>query len=380
MRIIHTCLRYPPSTGGTETYVHELVERTRHIPERDVRVVTSALRTHGPMTQLSPALLVNDAPYIQRLHSAATPLISYPRLQALSYYLGHHKPDLIHGYSFWYQPADVAARYATKHSIPFIFHPLYYNNFIREKPLWQLYKNTIGRRTFAAASVVVVISPFEQQLIERDNLPVKKFALIPPGIDPVLYQQPAPDPFTTRGINGPRLLTVSRLDRGKGLDDLLAALPHVIKSHPTVQLAIIGEDFGARANLEQMAEQLGVAAQVHFWGKVSDGELRAAYQHADIFVHPSHYEAFGIVLAESLAAQTPVVARNVAAIPYVVPHQKAGLLFNNQEELAAHLNDLLGNTKKRASLAQFGYDHVLRNFTWDQSIKKLVELYSELGQ
>ena len=110
MRIVHTCLRYPPATGGVETYVRELVKRTRSIAQNiDVRVLTSKMRTHGPITELSPDRLLYDPPYVQRLHHLATPLVSYPRLQALNYYLGHHQPDLVHAYSFWYQPADTTA-------------------------------------------------------------------------------------------------------------------------------------------------------------------------------------------------------------------------------------------------------------------------------
>src|SRR5688572_19716389 len=195
MRIVHTCLRYPPATGGVETYVHEIVERTRlrqgfggqGSKNLDVRVLTSKMRTHGPITTLDPNLLLDDAPYVQRLHHAATPFFSYPRLQALKYYLGHHQPDIVHGYSFWYQPADVAARYAKTHHLPFFFHPMYYEDANRQKLSWQLYKRSIGHQTFAAADVVIVISPHEQSLIEQARLPVKRFALIPPGIDMAQY-------------------------------------------------------------------------------------------------------------------------------------------------------------------------------------------------
>src|SRR3989344_2198795 len=161
MRIVHTTLRYPPASGGVETYVQELVTRTRYEtgaagvlqtsnPNRfDVRVLTSRLRTHGPMSELAPEQLLDDPMHVQRLHHQATPLISYPRLQALKYYLGHHNPNIVEAYSFWYQPADSAARWAKKNRHPFIFHPLYYENDTRRKPIWQLYKNTIGKRTFA---------------------------------------------------------------------------------------------------------------------------------------------------------------------------------------------------------------------------------------
>ncbi len=380
VRIVHSCLRYPPALGGTETYVKELVERTRHTPERDVRVLTSKLRTHGPLSILPPDELLDDAPYVQRLHHATTPLLSYPRLQALKYYLGHHAPDIVHGYSFWYQPADVAARYARHHKIPFIFHPLYYTNPIREKAVWQLYKRTIGRATFAAADVVVVISLFEQALIEQEGFPVKRFALIPPGIDISRFTRNYENPFQLQGLEGPILLTVGRVAAGKGINEVVQALVHVLKSHPDTQLVCIGEDFGAQGALQKLAENLGIASHVHFWGKVSEDKLVAAYQHADVFVHPSHYEAFGIVLAESLAAKTPVVARNTSAIPHVVPNAKAGLHFATTTELVTHINELLQNTQKREALGQWGHEYVRKNFTWEQSIKKLVKLYDEFGQ
>jgi len=379
MRIVHTCLRYPPAIGGTETYVHEIVERTRSVPPYDVRVLTSRLRTHAPAHTLDPATLLDDPPYVQRLHHAATPLIAYPRLQALSYYLGHHAPDIIHGYSFWYQPADVAARYAKKHSKPFIFHPLYYENEVRQKLTWQIYKKTIGTATFQAADVVVVISPYEQELITKAGSPVKRFALIPPGLTTTLSTTPPSNPFTKRGLAGPILLAVSRLAPGKGLEDLLDALPTILRMHPTAHLVLVGEDFGQQKELEKHVKKRNVQPHVHFWGKLSAADLLAAYHHATVFVHPSQYEAFGIVVAESLAAKVPVVARNVAAIPYVAPPNKAGLLFNTTEELSAHVIALLSDEKKRLSLGEWGHQYVTKNFSWDSSIKKITDLYKELN-
>lgn len=388
MRIVHTALRYPPATGGVETYVEQIVERTRHVADpnnqhpkdlRDVRVLTSRLRTHGPIEELTPEHLLDDPPYVQRLHHSQTPIFSYPRLQSLRYYLGHHQPDIIHAYSYWYQPADIAARYAQKHAIPFIFHPIYYTNDIRRKPAWQLYQKTIGRRTFAAADVVAVISPFEQKLIEQAGLPVKRFELLPPGIDPQEFNNAPSNPFPTWNIKSKNiLLTVSRLAPGKGLDDVLTALPAILRRHPDTTLAIVGEDFGALAALQAQLNQLGLDQHVRFLDKLSRPDLIAAYHHATILLHPSHYEAFGIVLAESLAAGTPVIARNATAIPFVAPHQQAGLLFNNQQDLIDHTNELLTNPQLRQNLAQQGHSHILNNFTWDTTIQKLLALYHEL--
>lgn len=381
MRIVHTCLRYPPATGGVETYVEAIVKRTRNIDTgRDVRVLTSSMRTHGPISLLAPDLLLDDPIYVQRLHHAGTPFISYPRLQALSYYLAHHEPDIIHGYSFWYQPADVAARYARRHGIPFIFHPIYYENNIRNKPLWRLYKKTIGRQTFAAADVVVVISPHEQSLIAEAGFPVKKFVLIPPGVDLAAISEPQPSPFAGHGIRGRILLAVSRLAAGKGLDDIIRVMPELVRQHHDIQLVIVGEDFGARKYLQNMAKQSAFAANIHFIGKLSRTELIGAYQHSHIFIHTSHYEAFGIVLAEAQAAGLPVVARDTSAIPYVVEHERTGLLFSTPQQMSAQLSQLLSDEATRRQLANNARSSAQKKFSWEPSISKLLNLYANVAR
>lgn len=380
MRIVHVALRYPPASGGTETYAKEIVEHTRSVEaKRDVRVLTSKLRTHGPISELDPKLLLDDPLYVQRLHHMATPLIAYPCLQALPYYLSHHNPDIVEAYSFWYQPADTAARWAKKHRRPFIFHPLYYENDTRRKLTWRLYKNIFGKQTFAAADVVVVISPFEQSLIEKAGFNVKRFELVPPGIDIKKYTPPQPNPFTTKNITGEILLTVGRVAKGKGLIDVVNALPAILKQHPTAQWVVIGEDFGVKKFLKRRAKELGINQHLHWLGKLPEAEKIAAMQHAALLLHPSHYEAFGIVLAEALACGTPVVARNVAAVPYVTPHNQTGLLFNTNDELFTHVSTLLKNPTLRQQFGQQGQQHIAANFTWEKSIEKLLKLYNELG-
>lgn len=381
MRIVHTTLRYPPATGGVESYVRDVVERTRDIDAgRDVRVLTSRLRTHGPLSELDPDLLLDDPPYVQRLHHRATPLIGYPRLRSLSYYLGHHQPTIVHAHGFWYQPADVAARSARRQRLPFFLQPYYYNHGVRQKLRWQLYQRTCGYRTFATADVVLVISPYEQSLIEAAGLPVKRFELVPPGIELADFAARRADPFVARGVRGSLLLAVGRIATAKGLDDVISVLPTLRSTIPDIQFVIAGEDFGAASTLRDLAHRLGVADRVHWWGRLTRDDLLGAYQHANVLVHPSHYEAFGIVPAESLAAGTPVVARRVAALPFVVPHERAGLLFSHRDDLTAAVLRLLQEPDLRARYSHHGQQHVQQQFTWEKTIKKMVGLYEEFDR
>jgi glycosyltransferase involved in cell wall biosynthesis len=379
-RIVHVSLRYPPASGGAENYVQDIVELTRSVDlGRDVRVLTSKLRTHAPATLLPAAALRQDPVYVQRLEHAVTPGIAYPRLQALSYYLGHHKPDIIHGYSFWYQPADGAARYSARHNIPFIFHPLYYTNAIRKKIKWQLYAKTIGRGTFARADVTVVISPFEQSLIEEAGFPVKRFALIPPSINLDEFAAAHENPFAARNISGRVLMTASRLAPGKGLEDAVTAFVAVAAKYPDVHLAIIGEDFGAKKVLRQLVKQSQARERIHFLGKLERSALVGAFQHAYGLLHPSLYEAFGIVLAEAGAASIPVIARNVAAMPYVIKQNETGLLWNTKEEFVDQLKVLLDNPQQAQGLGMAGKEYISQNFSQKSLTDNILRLYDELA-
>ena len=86
------------------------------------------------------------------------------------------------------------------------------------------------------------------------------------------------------------------------------------------------------------------------------------------------------MLAEALAAGTPVVARDVGAVSYVAPHEQAGLLFTTPEQLTDHVVTLLTNHNQQRELAEAGRRHVAEHFSWDTTIKKLTALYAELGQ
>ena len=92
-------------------------------------------------------------------------------------------------------------------------------------------------------------------------------------------------------------------------------------------------------------------------GDVSRAALAAEYRHAGIFCLPSVQEGFGIVLLEAMAAGIPIVASRAAAIPEVVPH---GMLVepDSAEALAAGIEELSGDPRRRAELARRGAEWV----------------------
>ncbi len=112
------------------------------------------------------------------------------------------------------------------------------------------------------------------------------------------------------GLEGKQvLLTVARLsavERYKGHDKVIMALPRILKTHPSAAYLVAGEG-NDRARLEAAARKAGVEDYVVFAGAVPDGEMVNLYRSANVFVMPSAGEGFGIAFLEAAACGLPVI-------------------------------------------------------------------------
>jgi len=111
--------------------------------------------------------------------------------------------------------------------------------------------------------------------------------------------------------DGPLLLTVKRLHPVAGHEDLLKAMPAVLRTRPDVRLWLAG-DGELRPALEALTRELGIADRVRFLGVLDNDVLWKYGAAADLFVLPSRLESWGTVMLEALACGTPVVATDTA--------------------------------------------------------------------
>jgi len=177
-----------------------------------------------------------------------------------------------------------------------------------------------------------------------------------------------------------------RLAWEKDLDTLLDAIPYVVKQFPSAFFLIKGtrarfslRDKRFQKHVNKKIREYNLESNVMFISKYIPYErVPIYYGAADVFVHTSRLEAFGLVVAEAMACMLPVVAARTSSIPEVLG--KAGLFIETGdfESLAEAVLSLLTNETFRTTLGRKAYERVRKNFTWDRAAQKFYNLYLEL--
>ena len=123
------------------------------------------------------------------------------------------------------------------------------------------------------------------------------------------------------------------------------------REHPAARLAILGA--GRSRATRTLADELGLDGAVVLPGRL---ETRDWLERADVFVHTSRWEGFGIVLLEAMLARLPIVATRVSAVPEVVADGETGLLVDPGDDagVAAALGRLLADPARARALAEAG--------------------------
>jgi glycosyltransferase involved in cell wall biosynthesis len=225
-----------------------------------------------------------------------------------------------------------------------------------------------------SAEAVLVITPRLSKLLISDGAAENRIHVIPPGVNPSLFEGPFEDPFS--GVGRPRVLFVGRLAPQKGVDTLVAAAG--LLKDPCAQVLLVG-DGPERKALERETERLGVGDRLHFVGFVTHDRLPAAMAHADVLVLPSLYEELGTVLLEAMQAGLPIVASETGGIPDVIEDGVNGLLVppGDPEALARRIDRILSDGDLARRLSE-GAQERGKDYDWEVLAERVLRVYQGL--
>ncbi|WP_026306834.1 glycosyltransferase family 4 protein [Smaragdicoccus niigatensis] len=161
------------------------------------------------------------------------------------------------------------------------------------------------------------------------------------------------------------LLYVGRLEYEKGIQDAIAALPRIRRTHPGTTLVIAGE--GTQFEwLRELTVKYRVARAVTFLGKLDHEELLGWLHGADAIVLPSRYEPFGIIALEAAAAGTPLVTSTAGGLGEAVVDGETGLSFEPGDVagLAIAIRRLLDDPEAAQERAEAARARLTGDFGW----------------
>jgi D-inositol-3-phosphate glycosyltransferase len=218
---------------------------------------------------------------------------------------------------------------------------------------------------------------------------------VPHGVDLDRFQPR--DPAELRGRLGLAaghqvILFTGRLERLKGVETVIRALPPLGAEAGRPRLLVAGADSGngvteagqftgERARLEALAGELGVADQVTFLGAVDHAELPFYYSLADVCAVPSYSESFGLVALEAQACGTPVVASRVGGLADVVSDGVTGFTVpdHDPQVYAQRLGLVLTDGALRERLGRAGVAFA-GQYSWDATATRLRAVYESTVQ
>lgn len=228
----------------------------------------------------------------------------------------------------------------------------------------------------------------ERILRENWQVAPERAHVLHPGVD-TGWCVPAPRDAQARSRLGwgerPVVLTVGRLQKRKGQDQMILALKTIRQAVPDVLYAVVG-DGEEREALKGLVEREGLGGHVQFMGEVGDDRLRECYQQCDLFALPNRQvgqdiEGFGMVLLEAQASGKPVVAgaSGGTAETMRIPETGRVVPCDGPDKLAALVVDLLSDRERLARMGAAGRQWVVERFDWEALSRQAACLFQGGG-
>jgi UDP-glucose:(heptosyl)LPS alpha-1,3-glucosyltransferase len=230
--------------------------------------------------------------------------------------------------------------------------------------------------------LIHAVSPrVADEIVESYGVARERLRVVPNGVDLALFH-PRNRERDARAVrarlalgDGPLLLFVGYELYWKGLGTLLEALRRMRRADARVLVA--GRP--VTPYIRALAARLGLGDRVRFAGPV--GAVEACYAASDVFVLPTRYEAFGLVIAEAMASGLPVVTTRVAGAAERIEDGVNGLLLDSPPDpatLATRLDALLDDAGLRERIGAAGRRTAEANWDLGSVTDRVIEIYREL--
>lgn len=350
MKIIQVSPYFPPHLGGVEYHVKELADGLAKRGHQ-VTVASSCGRWNNGFVRI-PSI---DLFYV--------PIpIKRPNLDADIYH--SHVPSPL----FAFMLRDSSPHVVTYHNDVVI--PGNLNGHYLPRPVGAAVEGVnrkIIRPILDRAKIVISTtkSYAETSPVLKDY--IHKTKIVPNAVDVSLY----PRKREKKGY----VLYAGRLLHYKGIESLIQAMSEVQKK-ADLELVLVGDGYD-RSRLEEMARKLKIRAR--FTGRLDRSRFIDTLSHAEVLVLPTQnrLEAFGIVLLEAMACETPVLAFKTPGVAEVAG--EGGMIYSSPGELGEMILELHESPNLRMNLGRKGRMAVEEKYSWPRALDMMESVYREVA-
>jgi len=243
------------------------------------------------------------------------------------------------------------------------------------------------RRVLDDAQIVIANSQNSATILcDQWHVPPERVRVMHPGVDIERFTPAPRDRLTRAGLGWnerPVVLTVGRLQRRKGHDQMIRAMASVRQVIPSVLYAIVGEG-EERPYLEALVRENELTGHVQFLGELDAARLATCYQQCDLFVLPNRniggdIEGFGMVRLEAQACGRPVLAGDSGGTAETMRLDETGRIVDctSATKLAAVVVELLTDPARCDAMGRAGRRWVVEQCAWDTLARQAARLFAE---
>jgi len=226
--------------------------------------------------------------------------------------------------------------------------------------------------------IIVASEVLKRDILENYNVPEEKIVVIPFGVNLDEFKPDLKKRLEIRkkhniDENDIVLILSGYEFKRKGLKYIIEALP-LVKGN--VKILAVGEESPKR--YEELAISLGVLDKIIFTGFAP--EIKDYYAASDIYILPTTYEPFGIVVLEAMASGLPVIISKLAGSAEIIKNGYEGLLLDNptnSKEIAEKMNLLISNKDLRKQMGENAYK-TAQKYSWEETARKTLKVYQEI--
>jgi len=253
-------------------------------------------------------------------------------------------------------------------------------NYLFKKVYYIFFEKFLLKRV----NYFIVVSKLEKESLVKQKIPAEKILIISHGKDILIdINKITLGNFRKKYDLDKNTIIIScigRIFEGKGIQNLLRAIPILKKKVKNFKVVIAGKDDGYLNYLREMVENLKIENKILFTGYLpkKNGSLWELIKDTDILVSPSISESFGHVFIEGISFKIPIIYSNKNNI--LLENNISGIYvpYGNFKILANKLNKLISNREYCNFLVSNALNNIEKLPFWDGIIKKHNKLYQIL--